>query len=91
MQVRIYKPIKNPMQSAYKDRKWLLESSVISGRFFDKSLNTTGSSNPFSQIKLLFNTLEEAVNFAKNNNYNYQIIHSKQKIITPKSYSDNFK
>ena len=43
-----------------------------------------------TQIKIYFNTLEEAVEWAKKNDYQFEIISSQDRKIIPKKYSDNF-
>ena len=48
------------------------------------------SSNTLSEIKLEFSLKEEAINYAKNNNIDYDLIEPKKRKIVKKSYADNF-
>ena len=87
---KIYKPTKTAMQSGKRNSKnWILE--------FD-SLNTginplTGwisSKDTMSEVKLEFSTKDKAINYAKKNNIDYDIIEPQKRKIIKKSYSDNF-
>ena len=39
---------------------------------------------------IFFNTLEEAISWAKKNNYQFEILNSQERKIIPKKYADNF-
>ena len=78
------------MQSGLgKTKNWILE-------FFDekKSVNPLmgweSSSNTLTEIKLEFSSKENAVNYAKKNKLDYEVIESHKSKITKKSYADNF-
>ena len=43
-----------------------------------------------SQIKLFFDTKEQAIEWAKKNNYQYFVVEPKQRKFKPKSYASNF-
>ena len=43
-----------------------------------------------SEVKLEFQSKEQAINYAKKNNFDYYVIESKKNKIIKKSYSDNF-
>ena len=51
----------------------------------------TSSSDMKGQIRLTFETLESAVDYAKRQGIAYRIIEPKPRKRTPKSYSDNFR
>jgi len=87
---KIYKPSKTAMQSGKARTKfWVLE--------FDKSnsnkdfvMGWTSSSNTNEQVKLKFETQEQAIAYAKQNNIPFDLTtHKKNKLII-KAYADNF-
>ena len=43
-----------------------------------------------NQIKLFFDTKEQAVEWAKKNNYQFYVIEPQKRNIKPKSYASNF-
>ena len=54
------------MQSGANNlRKWCLSNNEINESFINSKFCWNGSSNPEKQIKLFFDDLESAVNFAK--------------------------
>ena len=66
------------MQSGYNNsRKWCLTNNDINESFMSSKFCWNGSLNPEKQIKLFFNDLESAINFAKKINmimkYKYPI------------------
>ena len=48
------------------------------------------SKDTMSEVKLKFATLELAINFAKKNKIDYEVIKSKKSKFVKKSYADNF-
>lgn len=92
MQVRIYKPIKSPMQSGANINSWLME--FIRGpksRFTESVMARTASSDMANEIKLYFPSKESAIEFAKNNSYSYELIKNEEPIMVVKTYAANFK
>jgi hypothetical protein len=92
MLARIYKPARNAMQSGKANaEKWLLEYEPQQRKVADPLMgyNTTGDMN--RQIRLEFDTREEAVAYAERNAIPYRVQNPQQ--ATPKkvSYSDNFR
>ena len=91
MQVRISKPAKSSMQSADGDLHWQLEFvKKPDRRFKEKTMGRTSSSDMSNEVKMLFDTLEEAVFFAEKNSYQYEVITPKEAKIPKKSYTSNF-
>jgi len=87
---KIYKPNKTAMQSGLgKTNKWILEFETK-----DPTLNPLmgweSSSDTLSEIKLEFSTKELAINYAKKNKIDYELIKPQTRKITKKSYADNF-
>ena len=88
---KIYKPSKTAMQSGIKNtKKWIIEF------YTDKPginplMGWESSTDTQSEIRLEFSTKELAVNYAKNNDIDFELIESKIRKKVKKSYADNFK
>ena len=92
MKYKIYKKSKSAMQSGLNNtKKWCLEPLSITPKRRNSIFSWTGVNGAQDQIKILFNTLDEAVYFAKKNKVNYQVFKPNEKIIKIKSYASNFK
>jgi hypothetical protein len=92
MTARIYRPTKNPTQSGVKKTGvWKLDYLPEAPRSIDALMGWTSSSDMKSQIKLTFETCEEAVAYAERNGIPYRVeapqLPKRQNI----AYSDNFK
>ena len=48
------------------------------------------SNDTLSELKLEFNTKESAIDYAKKNKIEYEIIEPKKRNVVKKSYADNF-
>ena len=91
MVLRIYKPSKTAMQSGrFKTKNWIAEYISSESLEKDSLMGWNSSKDTKTQIKIYFNTLEEAMEWAKKNNYQFEIISSQDRKIIPKKYSDNF-
>ena len=91
MTIKIYQPSKTAMQSGRgRTKQWLAEyiSEIDSTK--DKLMGWTSSSDTKNQIKLFFDTKEQAINWAKKNNYQFYVEEPQKRKIKPKSYSSNF-
>jgi len=87
----IFKPSKSAMQSGYSNsRKWCLSNTEINESFISSKFCWNGSSNPEKQIKLFFDDLESAINFAKKNKYDYEVQMPNKRSLIKKSYAENF-
>tara|TARA_B100001123_G_scaffold404284_1_gene493527 strand:+ start:403 stop:684 length:282 start_codon:yes stop_codon:yes gene_type:complete len=87
---KIYKPSKSAMQSGYKNsNKWLLEF-LTNDTGINPLMGWESSTDTLSEIKLEFNDKNLAIEYAKKNKINYEIIEPKERKIVKKSYSDNF-
>lgn len=92
LKYKIYKKSKSAMQSGIKNtKKWYLESMEINERSLNLSFDWSSSKNIEDQIKISFNDLQSAVDFAEKNNLDYQVFVPNQSNQILKSYSDNFK
>jgi len=87
---KIYIPNKNPMQSGNgKTDKWILEFETKNPTN-NPLMGWESSSDTFTEIKLEFSTKDLAINYAKKNKINYEIIEPKKRKTVKKSYADNF-
>ncbi len=92
-QVRIYRPAKNAMQSGRANsRQWLVEFEPGDRKQPDPLMGWNGSRDTRSQLRLRFDSKDEAVAFAKREGYGYSVVEEKPaKTPKPKSYADNFR
>ena len=91
MTIKIYKPSKTAMQSAIgKTKKWLAEYISDEETVKDHLMGWNSSADTKTQIKVFFDTKEQAIVWAKNNDYHYFVEESKIKKVTIKSYASNF-
>ena len=91
MLARIYKPARNAMQSgAAKTREWVLEYEPASARTPDPLMGWTSSNDMDAQIRLAFDTKEEAVAYAQKNGVPFQLFEPKTPKRIIKAYADNF-
>jgi hypothetical protein len=87
---KIYIPSKNTMQSGKNfNQHWILEfnKSYISN---DYLMNWNSTNDTQYQVKLNFDSKEEAIAYAKKNNIEFDVIEPKSSKIIIKSYADNF-
>jgi hypothetical protein len=92
MRARIYQPAKTAMQSGRGNTmKWVLEFEPDSRPGIDPLMGWTSGRNTRAQVRLTFDTKEEAVAYATREGYPYILEEPHQRAIRPKSYSDNFR
>ena len=92
MKAKIYKPAKTAMQSGRsKFNKWVLKFSDKKNQLKDTMMGWNGGSSTISQIELKFSSKEEAVNYAKKNGIDYEVLETSERKVINKSYADNFK
>ena len=91
MIARIYRPANNAMQSGKaKTRDWLLEFAPDSARKSDALMGWTQSSDMNGQIKLAFDSRDEAVAYAQAHRLAFQVFEPKTSKRIIKAYADNF-
>ena len=89
---RIYRPAKTAMQQGRaKTRKWVLEYEPASRRDPDPLMGWSSALDTLNQVRLRFDTLDEAVAFAKKHALDYTLIEPHQRTPKAKSYADNFR
>ena len=87
---KIYKPSKTPMQSGLKKfEKWVIEF-ITEKPGTNPLMGWESSTDTYSELKLEFNSKDLAIEYAKKNKIEFDIIETKKKKIIKKSYSDNF-
>ncbi len=87
---KIYKPSKTAMQSGIKKfDKWVIEF-VAEKPGINPLMGWESSSDTYSELKLEFMTKEIAIDYAKKNKIDYELIEPNKRKINKKSYSDNF-
>ena len=92
MIARIYRPAPNAMQSGKgKSRHWVLVYEPASPREIDPLMGYTSSGDTRQQVRLSFETQEEAEAYAQKNGIAYVVQPAHD--ATPKrvSYPDNFR
>jgi hypothetical protein len=92
MTAKIYRPAKSAMQSGRaKTHLWVLEFDQEEPRRIDPILGYTSSSDMQQQVRLNFETLEQAQAYAEREGIEYRVIMPKEAARQVVSYSDNFK
>ena len=87
---KIYQPSKTAMQSGKARTKfWVLEFEK-SNSSKDFVMGWTASSNTNEQVKLKFETQEQAIKYAEQNNIQFVLIATKPNKLIIKAYADNF-
>ena len=90
MFARIYQPAQNAMQSGRAGAKWVLAFKRSSESQIDPLTGTYRSSDMQNQIKLEFDSLDDAINYAKSKNIPHRVINRVASKPIPRSYSENF-
>jgi ETC complex I subunit conserved region len=89
---RIYRPAKTAMQSGRAlTREWVLEFEQGSQRRPDPLMGWSSAQDTLNQIKLRFDTLDEAKAYAEKHDLDYAIVEPQERRLKPKSYADNFR
>jgi hypothetical protein len=92
MVARIYKPAKTAMQSGEGGTKeWLFEHEPEKPRQIDPLMGWTSSADTATQVRLEFDSKEEAVAYAERNGIAYTLSEPKPRKPIRKAYADNFK
>ena len=87
---KIYKPAKSAMQSGNnKSNKWIIEF-LTDQPGVNPLMGWESSTDTYTELKLEFSKKNLAIQYAKKNNIEFELIESKSKKISKKSYADNF-
>ncbi len=91
MLARISRPAKSAMQSGHaRSRDWLLEFEPASARSPDPLMGWSSSSDMNGQVRMSFETREEAVAYAQAHGIAFELIPAKSQRQIVKAYADNF-
>jgi hypothetical protein len=91
MVARIYKPAKTAMQSgSAKTRAWVLDYEPEEPRVVESLMGWTTSGDMKSQLRLTFDSKEEAVAYCERQGIPYQVFEAKEPARRGLSYADNF-
>ena len=91
MTARIFKPAKTAMQSGTGNTKdWVLEFEPEEAQTVEPLMGWTSSGDMRQQIKLRFETKDEAVAYCERHGVAYQLFEAKPMQRRIASYSDNF-
>ncbi len=78
------------MQSGLKKfDKWILEY-ITDDPTINPLMGWESSTDTFSEIRMNFTTKEKAIDYAKKNKIEFELIEPKKRKIVKKSYADNF-
>jgi len=72
-------------------RKWVLKPEPSSARWLDPLTGWTGSADMAQQVRLTFDSKEEAIAYAKKHGLDYTVQEPHRRKVRPKSYADNFR
>ncbi|MDA7838137.1 ETC complex I subunit [Candidatus Pelagibacter sp.] len=87
---KIYIPTKNSMQSGLgKSDKWLIEFETEDAGI-NPLMGWETNSNTLSELNLEFPSKELAIDYAKKNKIDFEIIEPQKRKTVKKSYADNF-
>jgi hypothetical protein len=89
---RILRPAKTAMQSGTAlTRKWVLEYEPATPRQPDPLMGWSSARDTLNQVRLRFETLEEAVAFAERKGLDFTVVEPQTLLPKAKSYADNFR
>lgn len=89
---RIFRPAKDPTQSGLaRTKQWTLEFEQTSPRETEPLMGWTSSSDMLQQVRLEFDTKEEAIAYATRERIAYRVEEPQLPLRRGLSYSDNFK
>ena len=91
MKARIYQPAKTAMQSGRgKTQNWVLEFEPTRRQQLDPLMGWPGAGDTMSQVRLKFDTRDDAIAHAKRLELDFVVQEPKERQIKPKAYADNF-
>lgn len=92
MKAVIYQPAKNVMQSGRgKANTWVLDYDEPVKRAPESLNGWTSADGTAGEVRLTFDSLEQATAFAEQNGLAYVVRPSAARKVRPRNYTDNFK
>ena len=90
MVARIYKPARTAMQSGTaKTKQWVLEYEPEQPRVVEPLMGWTSSADMKQQIRLNFDTREEAIAYCERHGIAYQVLEPQEPARRVIAYADN--
>ena len=87
---KIFKPTKTAMQSGLaKSDKWVIEY-IVDQPGINPLMGWESSTDTLSELNLEFSSKDKAIEYAKKNKIEFEIVGENKRKIVKKSYSDNF-
>ncbi|RAI45615.1 ETC complex I subunit [Rhodoplanes roseus] len=91
MIARIYKPARNAMQSGTaKTKHWVLDYEPDEPRRVEPLMGWTSSGDTRQQLRLRFDSKEEAISYCEAQGIPYQVLEPKAPSRRTIAYADNF-
>jgi hypothetical protein len=91
-QARIFQPAKTTIQSGRaQTRKWILEYMPETARRPDPLMGWASAEDTLNQVRLHFDSPDEACAFAERQGLDYTIIVPQRAVSRLRSYADNFR
>ena len=88
---KIYRPAKTAMQSGRaKTHRWLLEYTPPAPGTPDALMGWNSMPDTITEVKLAFDSREEAVAYATAKQILFTVIEPKTTVVPPKNYAENF-
>ncbi len=88
---RIYKPAKTAMQSGKaRTKEWVLDYEPEAPREIEPLMGWTASGDMRQQVRLRFDTAQEAITYCERHGIAYQVFEAKPAKPPIISYADNF-
>jgi hypothetical protein len=92
VRARIFRQPKSAMQSGYAGtHEWVLDFEPTEARRPDPLMGWSGSADTQAQLRLRFDTREEAVAYAKKEGLVVEVELPHERKFKPKAYADNFR
>jgi hypothetical protein len=92
MVARIYRPARTAMSSGRaKTHRWVLDFEPERPKTIEPLMGYTSSDDMRSQLRLEFETKEEAISYATRNGVASQVFEPKERVRPTIAYSDNFR
>ena len=87
---KIFKPTKTAMQSSLaKTDKWVIEY-IVDQPGVNPLMGWESSTDTLSELNLEFSSKDKAIEYAKKNKIEFEIVEENKRRVVKKSYSDNF-
>lgn len=71
--------------------KWVLEYELVTKRQPESLMGWTRSEDTLNQVRLKFETAEDAVAYAEGKGWEYTVLTPHERRVVPRNYVDNFK